>query len=135
MPFYPPKKPKNQNFEKWKILLVNMCTKNDNHMMYGSWDKDWHRQNCLSFWVIFCPLTPPPHTLPPLLMIPKIKILKKKMKKMPGNIILLYTNVYHKRKSYDIWFLKYKVRLTEIFVILGHFLPCQSPWQPGKSKF
>ena len=30
------------------------------------------------------------------LMILKIKILKKKMKKMPGDIMLLYIHVYHK---------------------------------------
>ena len=44
---------------------------------------------------------------------------------MPGYIILLYIYVYHKWSSYDIWFLKYKVPQTEIFVILGHFLPFQ----------
>ena len=41
---------------------------------------------------------------------------------MPGDIILLYIHVYHKWRSYDIWFLKYKVQQTEIFDILGHFL-------------
>ena len=44
---------------------------------------------------------------------------------MPGDIILLYIHVYHKWRSYDIWFLKYKVQQTEIFDILGHFLPFQ----------
>ena len=34
---------------------------------------------------------------------------------------LLYIPVYHKWRSNDIWFLKYKVRQTYIFVILGHF--------------
>ena len=39
--FYPPKNPENQNFEKMKetprdIILLHMCTINDNHMMYGS---------------------------------------------------------------------------------------------------
>ena len=33
--------PKNQNFEKMKgrpgdIIILHMCTMNDNHMMYGS---------------------------------------------------------------------------------------------------
>ena len=41
---------------------------------------------------------------------------------MAGDIILLYIHVYYKWRSYDIWFLKYKVRQTEIFNILGHFL-------------
>ena len=49
------------------------------------------------------------------------------MKKIPGDIILLYIHVYHKWRSYDIWFLKYKVWQTEIFVILGYFLPFQPP--------
>ena len=39
--FYPPKKPQNQNFEKWNylpedIIILQMCTKNHNHMMHGS---------------------------------------------------------------------------------------------------
>ena len=58
LPFYHPKNPKNQNFEKWKNLLeissfytyVPKIT-----IMYGSWDTEWDRQNFLSFWVIFCP--------------------------------------------------------------------------------
>ena len=37
----PPNNPKNQNFEKMKktpgdIIILHMCTVNDNHMMYGS---------------------------------------------------------------------------------------------------
>ena len=67
-------------------------------------------------------------------MILKIKILKK-MKKMPGDIILLYIHVYHKCRSYDIWFLKYKVQQTETFVILGHFLPFQPPNKPENQNF
>ena len=34
-----------------------------------------------------------------------------------------FTNVYHKSRSYDVWFLRYKVQRTEFFVILGHFYP------------
>ena len=41
-PLYPTS-PKNQNFEKMKkmpgdIIILHMCTKNYDHMMYGSWD-------------------------------------------------------------------------------------------------
>ena len=41
LPFYPPNNPKNLNFEKMKklhqdIIILHMCTINDNHMMYGS---------------------------------------------------------------------------------------------------
>ena len=64
----------------------------------------------------------PPSSPPP----PKKKNQNtEKMNKMPGDIILLYIHVYHKWRSYDIWFLKYKVWQTEIFVILGHFLSFQ----------
>ena len=52
---------------------------------------------------------------------------------MHGDIILLYIHVYHKSRSYDIWFLKYKVRQTEIFDILAHFLPF-SPLTTWKIK-
>ena len=38
-----------------------------------------------------------------------------------GDIIV--THVYHKWQSYDAWDLGYKVRQTEFFVMLGHFLP------------
>ena len=43
----PPKSPKKQNFKKWKkktpgdIIILQMCTKNYDHMMYGSWDMVW----------------------------------------------------------------------------------------------
>ena len=47
------------------------------------------------------------------------------MKKIPGDI-LLYIHVYHKKRSYDTRFLKYKVQQTEIFDIFHHFFPFQS---------
>ena len=62
--FYPPNNPKNQNFEKMKyisgdIIILNKCTTNDNHMIYGSWDMKRDRQNILSFWTVFLPFYPP----------------------------------------------------------------------------
>ena len=71
--FIPPNNRKNQNFEKMEkplgdIILLHMCTINDNHMMYGSWDMERKWQNILSFWTVFCPFT--------LLTTQKIKILK-----------------------------------------------------------
>ena len=47
------------------------------------------------------------------------------MKKIPGDIILLYINVYHKWRSYDIWFLKFKVRqkFLSFWVIFCPFSP------------
>ena len=44
---YHPINPKNQNFERKKktkppgdIIILHMCTINDNHMMYDSWDME-----------------------------------------------------------------------------------------------
>ena len=60
----PPMDPGNQNFEKkWKkhleiFIILKMCTINDNHMMHGSQDIEHDRENFLSLWTIFCPLTP-----------------------------------------------------------------------------
>ena len=61
--FYPPNNPKNQNFEKLKkmsgdIITLHMCTTNDTHIMYGSWNIKRNGQNLLSFWTAFCPFTP-----------------------------------------------------------------------------
>ena len=62
LPFYPPKDPENQNFEKMRktpehIIILRICTINNDHMMCGSWDMECNGQN-LSFWTIFCPFTP-----------------------------------------------------------------------------
>ena len=62
-PFYPRNNLKNQNFEKMKknptdMIILNMCTINDNHIMHGSWDIERDRPNFLLFWTNFCPLTP-----------------------------------------------------------------------------
>ena len=87
------------------------------HMMHDSWNircDRQGRQNCSSFWVIFCPFTPQ--------TIWKTKILEKNEK----NAWRYYhvTHAYHKSQSYDVRFLRYKVQPTEIFVILDHFLLC-----------
>ena len=48
LPFYPPKSPKNQNFEKMKkprdIIILNKCTKNYDQMMHSSWDMLHNRE-------------------------------------------------------------------------------------------
>ena len=41
LPFYPTNNPENQKFEKMKktfgdIIILHMCTINDNHMVYSS---------------------------------------------------------------------------------------------------
>ena len=74
--FYHPKNPKNKNFEKIKkisedIIILQLCTTNDIHMMNGFWNIE-KTDKILSFWTIFCPFTP--------LTTWKIKILVKLMK-------------------------------------------------------
>ena len=64
LPFYPPNNTKNQNLKKLKkthedTIVLHMYGIYDNHMMYGSWDKEHGRQNLLSLWTVFCPYTPP----------------------------------------------------------------------------
>ena len=88
---HPPNDPKNQNFEKKikkkrkKFLEIlsfytYMCTINEDHMIYGSWNIRCNRQKFLSFWAILCPFSP--------LITWKIKILK--LKKTPQDIIILH---------------------------------------------
>ena len=53
-----------------------------------------------------------------------VPIPHKRYKNTSGfTAVLLNIHVYHKWRSYDTWFLKYKVQKTEIFIILGHFFP------------
>ena len=73
LPFYPPDNPKNKNFEKMNkrrgdIIILHMCSIDENHRMYGPWYMEPDRQNFLSFWTVFCPFT--------ILTTAKIKILK-----------------------------------------------------------
>ena len=108
LPFYPPKNQRKQNLKKnekrtWrchdctnvhqKLQLYDIC-----FLRYGV----WHTQ----FFVIlghFFPFTP--------LTTWKIKILKKWKEKKSWKFYP-FTHVYHKWKSYDVWFLKYKKRQT-----------------------
>ena len=48
-----------------------------------------------------------------------------------------FTHVYHKSRSYayDVWFLRYKVKWTEFFVILSHFLPFNPLNNPKNQDF
>ena len=52
----------------YHFIILQMCTINDSHMMYSSWDMKCNKQNFWSFSTIFCPFTP--------LTTWKIKILK-----------------------------------------------------------
>ena len=85
MPFYHPKNPENQNIEKMRrlpedIIILHMCTINNNHMMYGSRDMEHDGQFFFAILYHFLPFYHPNN-------------LKnqnfEKMKKTPGDIIIL----------------------------------------------
>ena len=65
------------------IIILHLCTKNEDHMMYGSWDMERDRQNFLSFWVICGPFTLPPSNNPENKKV-------EKTKKTPRDIIILH---------------------------------------------
>ena len=120
----------NQNFEKkWKKCLeilsfyAYMYTINEDHMIYVSSNIRCDRQNFLSFWAIFCPVSP--------LTNWKIKILK--LKKTPRDIIILHICTIN--DNYDVWFLRYGARQTEFFVILDCFLTFYAPMDSENQNF
>ena len=82
-------------------------------------------------YIFFCNFRQYFTLLPPLLTL-KIKIWKKYKKTWRYQP---FTHVHHKSRSYDVWFLRYKVQRTECFVILGHFLPFDSPSNPKNQNF
>ena len=95
--FHPHDNSENQKFGKLKtlsrdIVVLHMCTINDNHMMYGSWDMKCNRQKFLLFWTIFCPFTP--------MTSWKINILKNWKKCL--DISSFYTSV---PKAMIIWYI------------------------------
>ena len=82
------------------IIILHICTTNDNHMMYSSWDMERYRQNILSFWTVFLPFylwwteffVILDHCCPfTLLTTQKIKTLKKSKNQL--EILSFYTCV------------------------------------------
>ena len=94
-------------------------------MMFGSWDMGQDKQNFLSFWNIFCPFTPWKRG--------KSKFWKNETKNARGHYH--FTHVYHKWKSYNVWFLRYGARQTIFFLVLGHFLSFYPSNNPEKQNF
>ena len=43
--------------------------------------------------------------------------------------------MHNKSRSYDVWFLRYKVQRTRFFVVLGYFLPFDPPNNPKYQNF
>ena len=79
------------------------------------------------------PPSPPPPPFSPPNDLGK-KIFEQKWIKYL-EILSFYTYMCTISEDHDIWFLKYKVQQTEIFVILGHFLPFQPPDNPENQNF
>ena len=111
LPFYPTNNPKNQNFQKiwknaWDIIKLQMCTINDNDMMYGSWDM----KHNIIFLILdnFLPFYP--------LATQKIKILKK-WKKQHLEILSIYIiNLNENHMMYGSWDMEH--HRQDFFVIL-----------------
>ena len=117
LPFYPLMDPQNQNFRKMNntpedIIILQMCTINDSHKMYGSWDMKCNRHNFLFFALL------PPNN-------PK----NQNFEKLKKNAWRYYhfTHLYHNWQSNDVWFLRYWAQQTDFFVILDHVLPFHPP--------
>ena len=128
LPFYPPNNPKNQNFEKQKIvsgniIILHKCTKNHDHILYCSWDMACDRYNCYHSFILgyFLRFYPPNN--------PK----KWKFHKNERNAWRYhhFTQVYQKLWSYGIPFLRWRV--TDVIVIF-HFGLFFALLRPEKRK-
>ena len=108
------------------IIILNMSTTNENHMMYDSWDMKCAKQN---FFVILGYFLPSyPHNSP---KIENWKKLKKNTWRYHH-----FTQVYEKSWSYAILFLRYGAwRMKLLLFMLGYFLPLYPHNSPKNEKF
>ena len=118
---YPPNNVENQDFEKMNkipgdIIILYICTVNENHMMYGPWDMEHDKWNFFSHFGLFFALFPPKQPGKPEFW----RNVKKAWR-------YYFTHVYYKWKWYSVWFLRYGVQQAEFFLILDHFLPVYPP--------
>ena len=132
LPFYPPNNPENQNFEKMKkvcghIIILHMCTINENHMMYGSWHMENNRQNFSHFRQFFAFLQPPPPPPPP--NNPENQNFEKKKKKAPGDIVILQRCT----KNHDHIYIVPEIWCMMDIIVLFHFGLIFCPFTPTNS--
>ena len=103
-----------------------MCTINDSHVMYGSWDMECSGQNFFSLLTVFCSFTKKKKSK-------KLKILKKWKNRL--KISSLYTNVS------KVMIICYTVPVilcvTDVILIFYFelFLPFHPPNNPKNQKF
>ena len=84
----------------WRYYHFTLEYHKRHHMKYASLDMECNRQFFLSFWAIT------------LLMTQKLKFAKNIKKSWR---YYLFTHVYYKLRSYDGWFLRYKVQCNRVF--------------------
>ena len=122
---FPPNNLKNQNFEKMKkpprdIITLHMCTINENHMMYGSWDMELVTE----FFVILDHFL---HFYPP--NNPKNKNFQK-IKQPSGDIIILHKcTINDNHMTYGSWDIECD---GQFFCHSGPFFALLSLSQPKK---
>ena len=100
------------------IIILQLCTTNDNHDV---WLLRYLAQQTefLTFWAIFCPLSP---------KNPENQNFDK-MKKLPGDIIILH-KCNLDDNHIDVLFLRYEAQQTEFFCHFGLFFVLLSPPPP-----
>ena len=103
-----------------EILPFYTCTINENHLMYGSWDRERERQNFFHFGPFFAFLS-------------QKQPEKSKFWKNEKNLWIYhhFTLVYQKSWSYAMLFLRYSAwRMWFLFFILDYFLSFYPPDSP-----
>ena len=113
------KNPENQKNIAGDIIILHICTKNQNHMSYSSWDTEWDifflqqesNRNC--------------HFRPFFALLPHYWTRKLKFGKNVNNTWRYYpfTHLYHKSRSHDVWFQRYKVQRREFLSFWATFCP------------
>ena len=98
------------------IIILHICTTNDNHMMYGSWDMECDRHNFLSFWTVFCPMDPENENF---------------LKNGKNTWYYDFTNINNNHMIYGSSDMQWN---GQTFVILDHFLPFYPPLTTQKIK-
>ena len=108
---------KKRKKNTWRYYYFTLRTKNPDDMIYSSWNnRVWQTE--IGNYGSFFTLLPPP-----LLKTQQIRNLKKWRKKKKLLEISSFYICVPKTQSYEVRFVKYRVRQTEYFVIFGHFLP------------
>ena len=100
----------------WRYHHLHLCIANNNHIMYGSWDMERDRQNFFIILDYFLPFHP--------LTTQKTKI--KKMKKNPGDIVILHRcAISDNQMMYGSWDMKPDRQnlLSFFFAIFCSFTP------------